>query len=608
MLVHLVSRPLAHVSHLPRSGVSFIAAGLRAAGATVVEDVWELPSRDIETSLTAGALELRERWAEEPPDIVHTFGGVATMTAIKAAGSAPVAATFDEVPTSLQMEHEFAGLVDAVIPLSRAEHERWHRQRIPALSAGAFPLPMPTPDMDSCAKPGGDVVSLSSDGSLDALIASMPLWGPARLVIGARLSPARLAGVHRVANSLRVEDRIAYRPGLRGADREAMWERASVVVAGADGSRHGGHVLEAAAHGVASIAVARDSHLDLVLPGTTGLLVESTVDARHLGQAVASVIGDTFGVRAMGVSALVRVHSLHAPGLAGRRLMGMYQAVVAAPPTHVDLSDQVGACIGCAGSCAHCPTTSELDTEARDALTLEHLPLARQLARWYAGRGQSLDDLMQVASLGLVRAASRFDPSHGKEFHSFAIPTILGELRRHFRDHAWAVRVPRTLQETTLQVQRSADELRQRLGHEATPAELAEELGLAEEEVLLAQRVEGEARSPHSFDHPMGEDGTVAEVIGDLDPGLELVELRQDVRAVLRRLPERERQVLLLRFYGERTQSEIADRLGISQVHVSRVLTRTLAAMRDHVLYDVPLPESWGSADPNLIPSPRSEP
>ena len=604
MLVHLISRPLTHVAHIPRSGVTFIADGLRAAGAVVIEDVWAVPASDVDSALTAGALELRERWADRPPDVVHTLGIAATMAAIKAGGGAPVVATFDESPASSPLEQELSRLVHAVIPLSRAERERWRGRGITTLSAGAFPLPMPIPDIDSCAKPGGDVVSLSSDGSLDALVASMPMWAPARLVMGARLSSARLTGLRRVADELGVSDRIDYRPGLRGAERDAMWARAAVVVAGVEGSRHGGHVLEAAAHGVASIAVAQDAHLDHVVPGTTGILVETTVDARGLGQAVASVIGDSFGVRALGISALVRVRSLHSPDLAGRRLTAMLNEVMSSPHP-ADRDSAAASCVGCLDSCAHCLVPPRLDTEVRNALALEHLPLARQLARWYAGRGQSTDDLVQVASLGLVRAAGRFDPSYGKEFHSFAIPTILGELRRHFRDHAWAVRVPRTLQESTLQVQRASDELRQTLGHDATLADLADELGMVEEEVILAQRAEGEARSSHSLDRPISDDATFADVVGGLDSRLDLVELRRDVRAVLLRLPEREQQILLLRFYGERTQSEIAERLGISQVHVSRVLTRTLSAVRDHVLYDVPLPTTWEAPVPTSIPSPR---
>jgi RNA polymerase sigma-B factor len=247
--------------------------------------------------------------------------------------------------------------------------------------------------------------------------------------------------------------------------------------------------------------------------------------------------------------------------------------------------------------------------EERNALAVEHMPLARQLAGWYSGRGQARDDLVQVASLGLVRAAERFDPAYGKEFHSFAIPTILGELRKHFRDHAWAVRVPRGLQETTLQVQRASAQVSQSLAHEATPADLAEQLGLVEEEVLMALRAEGEARSAYSLDRPVAEDRAPADLFGEPDWSLDLVELSNAARDVLGKLPEREQQILILRFYGERTQSEIAQRLGISQVHVSRVLARTLAALRDHVLEDVPLPESWERESveaPGIpIPSPR---
>lgn len=607
MLVNLIARPLTHVSHASRRAVAFLAEGLRAAGADVVEDVWVTPSSDLATACTAGALELRERWAERRPDVVHAVGIVATMTAVKAGGRAPIVATFDERPASAQLELELARVVAGVIPLSRAERERWRRQGVTTLSAGGFHLPRPVPDIDACARVGGDVISLASDGCLDALVASMPLWAPARLVIGARLAPSRLTGVRRIAEELGVLGRIDYRPGLRGADREAMWARASLVVAGVDGSRHGGHVLEAAAHGIPSVAVAQDAHLDHVVSGTTGVLVDPTVDACGLGKVVASVIGDSFGVRAMGTSALVRVRTMHSPHQAGQRLISLYGEILdsRAPVHHEVGAATANPCIGCVQSCGDCADPSPVDVEGRNALAVEHLPLARQLAHWYAGRGQSTEDLVQVASLGLVHAAERFDPSHGKEFHSFAIPTILGELRRHFRDHAWAVRVPRTLQDTTLQVQRATEELRQSLGHDASVADVADELGLVEEEVRLAMRADGEARASRSLDHPIGEDQTVADLVGELDPRLDLVELRSDVRSVLPRLPEREQQLLLMRFYGERTQSEIAERLGISQVHVSRLLSRTLAAVRDHLLDDVPLPKSWEQPETPTIPSPR---
>ena len=348
MLVHLISRPLTHVAHIPRSGVTFIADGLRAAGADVIEDVWAVPSSDVDSALTAGALELRERWAERPPTSSTPWASPRRWRRSRQAEAPPSWPPSTRVPASSPLEQELSRLVDAVIPLSRAERERWRGRGITTLSAGAFPLPMPIPDIDSCAKPAGDVISLSSDGSLDALVASMPMWAPARLVMGARLSSSRLAGLRRIADELGVSDRIDYRPGLRGAEREAMWARASVVVAGVDGSRHGGHVLEAAAHGIPSIAVAQDAHLDHVVPGTTGILVETTVDARGLGQAVASVIGDSFGVRALGISALVRVRSLHSPDLAGRRLTAMFDEVISSPASRRHATVRLRRCVGCA--------------------------------------------------------------------------------------------------------------------------------------------------------------------------------------------------------------------------------------------------------------------
>jgi RNA polymerase sigma-B factor len=343
-------------------------------------------------------------------------------------------------------------------------------------------------------------------------------------------------------------------------------------------------VLEAAAHGIPAIAVAAGAHIDHVVPGTTGVLVPLNANVRALGRTISCVVSDSFGLRAMGTSALVRVRTPHTSGLAAQRLLAMYDEV---------LADVPGRDVATARS-SELPGSPVLRSDdERNALVVENMALARQLAGWHSGRGQPRDDLVQVASLGLVRAAERFDPAYGKAFHSFAIPTILGELRRHFRDHAWGVRVPRGLQESTLAVQRASAEVSQSLGREATAADLAKHLGLAQEEVLLALRTAREARSSHSLDHPIGEYRSVADLIGEIDPALEFVELSQGVRDALGRLPEREQQILLQRFNGERSQSQIAERLGISQVQVSRVLTRTLAALRDPVLDDAPLPKSW---------------
>ena len=578
MLVQILSRPLTDHSHVPRSEMELLVEGLRLAGGEILEDVAVFPTGDADAAVSACEEELRASWGERCPDLVHTFGVVATEAALNVGGPR-VVATFDCQPAHPQLEGRLATQADAVLPLSRAEHEQWRRRGARSLHAGSFPFAVPIADRDACADASGYVVTASDDAMLDALVESMPHWGPNALVVMTRLSAARLESLRRTAELLQVADRLHYRPTPRGAGREQLWAGAALVVAGRDGSRHGGIVLEAAAHGVPALALARDAHHDHVLPGVTGMLISGVPSATELGRLVGELLVDAFGLRAMGISALVRLRSLHDPAQAGRRLLSLYESVAELAPVGASRADG----------------GTQLAAD-RQALAVEYLPLARQLAGWYAGRGQAREDLVQVASLGLVRAAERFDPAHGKEFHSFAIPTILGELRKHFRDHAWAVHVPRALQETTLQVQRATEQLRQTLGHDPAPADLAKELGLVEEEVQQALRVDSEARCSHSLDHPVGDDDSVAELIGDVDPGMDRAEARSDVRAALRQLPEREQQVLLLRFYGERTQAEIAERLGISQVHVSRILARSLAVLRDHVLDDVPLPTGWQAA------------
>lgn len=582
MLIHLVSRPLTPSDHIPVSALTLLVRSLKAAGATVVEDLSALPASDLNASADACACELADRWREQKPDIVHTIGIVATMAAIKAAADGPpIVATFDESPSRSEIESRLADQVTAVMPLSLEERDHWRRAGVRTLWTGPFPFTVPLSDPDSGAEPDGDVVTMATGQDLDATVASMPHW-KGRLVVAARVAPAKLTALRGRAQELGVWDRITLRPVLRGHEREQMWSKASVVVAGRGGSRHGGQVLEAAAHGVPAIAVEAGANVDHVVPETTGVLVPPNANARSLGRSVASVVSNGFRLRAMGASALVRVRALHSSALAARRLLSMYDQVLADEP-----HERGAAPAESSGS----PVLRS--DEERNALVVDNLGLARQLAGWYSGRGQAMEDLIQVASMGLVRAAERFDPAFGKEFHSFAIPTILGELRKHFRDHAWAVRVPRGLQETTLQVQRASAEVSQALGHEAAPADLAEHLGLTEEDVLLALRAQREARSSHSLDHPIGEDGTIADLIGEIDPALEFAELSHGIRDALARMPEREQQILLLRFYGEQTQSQIAEQLGISQVQVSRVLTRTLAALRDHVLDDAPLPKSW---------------
>lgn len=251
--------------------------------------------------------------------------------------------------------------------------------------------------------------------------------------------------------------------------------------------------------------------------------------------------------------------------------------------------------------------------ESTNELVEQHVPLARRIASRYAGRGEPLEDLVQVAMLGLVKAAQRFDPEVGDDFPRYAVPTILGELRRHFRDACWAVRVPRGLQELTLRVQASADQLSRELGRSPTVDEVAALLEVSEDEVLEALDAMS-AYTASSLDAPAMKDEpdgpTIGDRLGEEESSIEEVEAREAVRKVLARLPARERRMLTLRFFGERTQREIADELHISQMHVSRLLTRTLTRLRDHFVEGVQLPDEWleHDEDGRWAPSAQAQP
>jgi RNA polymerase sigma-B factor len=224
------------------------------------------------------------------------------------------------------------------------------------------------------------------------------------------------------------------------------------------------------------------------------------------------------------------------------------------------------------------------DARWRERAIEEYVPLAHKLARRYDRGREPLDDLQQVAVLGLVKAIDRFDPAHGARFASFAIPTIAGELRRHFRDATWSVHVPRAAQENMLRLRQATSDLGDRLQRDPTISELGEATGLDAEEIVEALQV-GDATELVSLDRPLGgTDGdgtsTLGDALGDLDDGFGLVEDRTTVAPLLRALPEPDRTVLLLRFAGDLTQSEIAARVGCSQMQVSRVLRRTLDDLR----------------------------
>jgi len=221
------------------------------------------------------------------------------------------------------------------------------------------------------------------------------------------------------------------------------------------------------------------------------------------------------------------------------------------------------------------------DKAARDALVERHLPLARHLARRYPAGGEQ-EDLMQVASLGLLKAADRYDPSRGVAFTSFAVPTILGELKRYFRDHGWSVRPSREVQELSGKLTSAAETLTAQLRRTPTPRELAEACGASVEQVLEAHAA-ATAHRPISLDRPRHEDADVepAGGLGIEDPELTGIEDRLTCESLLAVLPERERLILHLRFRQEWSQREIGEQLGISQMHVSRLIRQSLAMLQD---------------------------
>jgi RNA polymerase sigma-B factor len=221
------------------------------------------------------------------------------------------------------------------------------------------------------------------------------------------------------------------------------------------------------------------------------------------------------------------------------------------------------------------------DADARESLVRRFLPLSEYFARRFAGRGESTEDLVQVASLGLLHAIDRFDPERGVQFSTYAAATIVGEIKRHFRDKGWAIRVPRNLQESALRVNRLLSQLWQELGRSPTVAEIAARADLGEEEVLEAIDAV-QAYSASSLDAPSTEGSpTPAETMGGEDPLFGLAEEWSSIAPTLRALPARERQILYLRFFEDRTQSEIAEEVGISQMHVSRLLSQTLELLRE---------------------------
>ncbi|MEV8094898.1 SigB/SigF/SigG family RNA polymerase sigma factor [Kitasatospora sp. NPDC085879] len=233
------------------------------------------------------------------------------------------------------------------------------------------------------------------------------------------------------------------------------------------------------------------------------------------------------------------------------------------------------------------PEGSPERVEIRNQLVRMHIPLVEHLARRFRNRGEPLDDLTQVATIGLIKSVDRFDHERGVEFSTYATPTIVGEIKRHFRDKGWAVRVPRRLQELRLSLTTATSELSQRHGRSPTVHELAEHLGISEEDVLEGLE-SANAYSTLSLDVPDSDDESpaVADTLGATDEALEGVEYRESLKPLLAQLPPREQKILVLRFFRNMTQSQIAAEVGISQMHVSRLLARTLAQLREKLLVE----------------------
>jgi len=323
----------------------------------------------------------------------------------------------------------------------------------------------------------------------------------------------------------------------------------------------------------------------LIGAGAAGMLVAVAERAERLGGELSAIGGRGIALGALQILGLdKRLAAYDDPGQ-------VLDRVPAAPVEgedygHADVSDRwpgsrnitVHALLAAADAL---PESAPERAELRRQAIEDNIPFAQRLARRFRDRGEPVDDLAQVAMVGLVNAVNGYDPSRGCEFGGYATPTIVGEIRRYFRDKGWRIKVPRRLQELRLQVNRARVELSQTLGASPTVSDIARHLGVTEDDVAEAIEI-AQLYNPISLSAPAGPESDlgVADPIGDLDPGMEAVENRESVKPLLASLPERERRILTMRFFGDMTQSQIAAELGISQMHVSRLLAQTLVKLR----------------------------
>jgi RNA polymerase sigma-B factor len=222
----------------------------------------------------------------------------------------------------------------------------------------------------------------------------------------------------------------------------------------------------------------------------------------------------------------------------------------------------------------------------RSKLVTGYLPVVQHIARRFAGRGEPVDDLEQAGTVGLLNAVDRFEPERGIDFLSYAVPTITGEIRRHFRDRTWSMRVPRRLKDLQSSINGAVGPLSQELGRAPRPSEIAARLGIPTEEVVEGLDAQQAYRSTSLDELTAGSDTALTDTLGSVDAELAKVEYRQTLAPLLDELPERERTILLLRFFGNLTQTQIADRVGISQMHVSRLLAQTVGQLRRRMTED----------------------